>query len=234
MSVDHTSRHEDVFEGICKIAVLAPHPDDESLACGALLARAFAGAGAHVFCLTDGSASHPNSRQWPSERLAHRRRAELTQAIKHLGGSTADLTWLGMKDAKLHLADPVAVARDLAELITEIGAQHVFAPALQDHHEDHKATANIADEIHRLRPDWSLYSYPVWSRWDDPDFDQNIAQFAPHYMATGEWQKQKRAAITAHRSQMGAVVADDPDGFVLPSELVEKFVTEDEVFWRML
>ena len=233
MNLDPTSSLADVFEGRCKIAVLAPHPDDESLACGALLTRAFSGAGAHVFCLTDGSASHPNSRQWPSERLAQRRRAELTQAIKHLGGSTTDLTWLGMKDAKLYLADPVAAARDLAELIADSGAQHVFAPAPQDHHEDHKATANIADEIRQLRPDWSFYSYPVWSRWDDPDFDQNIARYAPRYIKSGEWQQQKRAAITAHRSQFGDVVTDDPDGFVLPSEFVEKFVIEDEVFWRM-
>lgn len=233
MSLTPSSSLTDAFEGRYKIAVLAPHPDDESLACGALLASAFAGAGAHVFCLTDGSASHPNSKQWPPERLAGRRKAELTEAIKHLGGSTADLTWLGMKDAKLYLADSVAVARDLAELIEDSGARHVFTPAPQDHHEDHKATASIADEIRRLRPDWSFYSYPVWSRWDDPDFDRNIVQYAPHYMATGDWQKQKRAAITAHRSQMGAVVADDPDGFVLPSEFVEKFVTEDEIFWRM-
>ena len=41
------------------LLVLAPHPDDESLGCGALLAQAFAGAGAHVACLTDGAASHP-------------------------------------------------------------------------------------------------------------------------------------------------------------------------------
>ena len=50
--------------------VLAPHPDDESLGCGALLAASFAGPGAHVICLTDGGASHLGSPTWPREALS--------------------------------------------------------------------------------------------------------------------------------------------------------------------
>lgn len=233
MRLDHAPNLADVFEGRCQIAVLAPHPDDESLACGALLAQAFAGSGAHVICLTDGSASHPGSREWDSGRLAKRRRAELTEAITLLGGSAADLTWLGMADAKLYRVDPVAVAADLVERIAGSGARHVFAPAPQDHHEDHKATAYIAEKMRCLRPDWSFFNYPVWSRWDDPDFDQNIAHYAPYVLKTTGWQKQKRAAIAAHQSQLGAVVKDDPDGFVLSPEFIEKFAAEDEIFWRM-
>ncbi len=51
-----------IAAGAAPIVVLAPHPDDESLGCGALLAAAFAGKGARVVCLTDGSGSHPGSR----------------------------------------------------------------------------------------------------------------------------------------------------------------------------
>lgn len=233
MRLDQVRKLPDVFRGLCRIAVLAPHPDDESLACGALLAQAFTSTGAHVICLTDGSASHPGSQEWSSTRLAKNRKAELTDAIKCLGGSVADLTWLGMADAKLYLADPVAVAADITEAIANSGAEHVFAPSPHDHHEDHKVTASVAEEIRRLRPDWSFYSYPVWSRWDDTEFAQNIVQYDPYFLETADWQKKKRAAITAHQSQLGMVVTDDPDGFVMSPEFVEKFVTEDEVFWRM-
>ena len=44
------------------IIVLAPHPDDETLGCGGLLAAcAAAQIPAHIFVLTDGSLSHPNN-----------------------------------------------------------------------------------------------------------------------------------------------------------------------------
>ena len=49
----------DALLGGRPLLVLAPHPDDESLGCGALLAHGLAGPGAHVACLTDGAASHP-------------------------------------------------------------------------------------------------------------------------------------------------------------------------------
>ncbi|MFW8637553.1 PIG-L deacetylase family protein [Cribrihabitans pelagius] len=102
--------------------VLAPHPDDESLGCGALLARAFAGAGAHVICLTDGCASHPRSRLWPPERLAALRQQEMARAIECLGGTTGDLTWLGLADAELYRANASAVATRLEQVIDTAGA----------------------------------------------------------------------------------------------------------------
>ena len=233
MSLVCTLNLPEVFTGRDRLVVLAPHPDDESLACGTLLANAFAGVGAHVICLTDGSASHPGSLQWKPVRLAKKRQAELTQAISLLGGSAKDLSWIGMTDATLYQTDPATAAADLVKLIEIIGARNVFAPASQDHHADHKAAAMIATEIRLLRPDWSYYSYPVWSRWGDPDFDQTVARHDPIFLKAGSRQKQKRAAIFAHESQMGAVVMDDPDGFVLAPEFIEKFITEDEVYWRM-
>lgn len=72
------------------VLVLAPHPDDESLGCEALLAHAFArptaNFRAHVVCLTDGAASHPGSEAVSPSRLAAIRRLELRAAIIRLGG----------------------------------------------------------------------------------------------------------------------------------------------------
>ena len=114
----------DALSGREKIVVLAPHPDDETLGCGGLLARAFAGAGAHVVCVTDGSASHPASREWPPVRLAEMRRGELIEAIEILGGGAADLTWLGHPDSRLH---EVSAADILPPLTAAIDGQ--AAPA---------------------------------------------------------------------------------------------------------
>ena len=232
MNVDG-DRDSAVFEGREKLVVLAPHPDDESLACGALLARAFAGAGAHVICLTDGSASHPGSREWSAERLGILRRAELARAIECLGGTARDMTWMGLPDAMLYRVDPQDIAARLERTIEQTGASHVFAPAREDHHEDHQVTAKFAVALRTIRPDWVFHCYPVWSRWDDPDFAHSIAPYAPRYLPPGKHLARKRAAIAAHRSQLGQVVADDPSGFVLPPGFTDRFANEDEIFWRM-
>ncbi|OSP54374.1 PIG-L deacetylase family protein [Pseudoruegeria sp. SK021] len=232
MTLERTQSLPAGFDGQHRIVVLAPHPDDESLACGTLLAQAFSGAGGHVICMTDGSASHLGSEQWSPVRLARTRKAELTRAIQELGGTANDLTWLGWPDSRLHQVDFAAVAADLDERITALGAQHVFAPSSDDHHADHKATAQIAAHLRTRRPEWSFYSYPVWSRWDDPDFDRAIHGYAPLFLAAAPRKAQKNAAIQAHQSQLGHVIPDDPDGFVMSPAFVEKFVAEDEVFWR--
>jgi len=233
MTASHAPEMSEVLSGQHKVVVLAPHPDDESLGCGALLARAFTGAGARVICITDGSASHPNSSEWPPERLAECRRAELIDAIACMGGAAEDMTWMGLPDAKLYQIDPAEIANDLQAIIKTCGAQHIFVPAAEDHHEDHKVVVEAARVLRRLRPDWSFYSYPVWCRWDDANFECEVMRHAPAFIEAGAWAASKRAAIMSHRSQMGEVVRDDPLGFVLPAELVEKFVNGDEIFWRM-
>lgn len=233
MNIAHGPLSADVFKGREKLVVLAPHPDDESLGCGALLARAFAEAGAHVICLTDGSASHPGSALWTPQRLSALRHAEMARALECLGGSARDLTWLGMADSRLYQADATGVADTLEQVIEGIDARQVFVPAAKDHHEDHQATARFASELRTRRPDWSFYSYPVWCRWDDPEFRQTITRHAPIYLSLGDMQDRKRAAIFAHRTQLGQIVTDDASGFTLPPGFIEKFVSEDEIFWRM-
>src|SRR5437762_25173 len=68
------------------LLVLAPHPDDESLGCGGLIAEACGrGQDVHVVILTDGTGSHPNSRAWPRHRLKALREAEAREAVAALG-----------------------------------------------------------------------------------------------------------------------------------------------------
>ncbi|HEX2943304.1 MAG TPA: PIG-L family deacetylase, partial [Rhodopila sp.] len=53
----------DHIAGTGTCLILAPHPDDESLGCGGLIATAVAaGRAPLVVILTDGAGSHPNSR----------------------------------------------------------------------------------------------------------------------------------------------------------------------------
>ena len=221
-----------VLTGNAPIVVLAPHPDDESLGCGALLAHAFAHCGAHVICMTDGSASHPGSADWPPARLATERRGELGRAVEHLGGGPDDVTWLGHSDGGLGAQDAEAVAAVIAGTCRRTGARRLFAPAPEDHHEDHKATARIARMVTQGRADIALYHYPVWSRWDDPDLARRVARHNPVALDPGPWRTAKRRAIDAHATQLGQIVQDDPAGFVLPQAFVEAFANGAEIYWR--
>lgn len=231
---DHIPRASihDLTEGAA-VVVLAPHPDDESLGCGALLHAAFAGHGARVICMTDGGASHPHSAEWPRERLAELRAAELDAAVKALGGTPTCVTRLGLPDGGMSgLADRFeALAAEVARIAEEAGARVLLSPAPTDPHCDHEATAQIA-EIAAKKAGLRLLYYPVWSLWHDPDFRENLSYSVEFAFDIGSARAAKAAAIAAHRSQHGQVVADDPGGFVLPEGFVKQFLDGQESYFE--
>ena len=216
------------------VLVLAPHPDDEALGCGALLAACWArGRSAHVACLTDGAASHPTSREWPPGRLAALRREELRTAISHLGGAPdRDLTWLGHPDAGLHrMAGPGSdLARDVARLVDRLGAGTLIAPSPLDPHCDHEAAARAAEVVHDRRPALRLLYYPIWSRWTAQGYPARPPGTWRRRFADPLHTLRKRAAIEAHASQSGGVVGDDPDGFAMPDGFAAMFLEGPELF----
>ena len=66
--------------------VVAPHPDDESLACGGLIADACRqGLRGKVVIVSDGAGSHPNSKAYPPDRLRSLREEEARRAAAELG-----------------------------------------------------------------------------------------------------------------------------------------------------
>ncbi|MBF52771.1 MAG: PIG-L family deacetylase [Confluentimicrobium sp.] len=219
--------------GTAPVLILAPHPDDESLGCGGLIAAARdQGIPVHVICMTDGAASHPQSHNWGDGRLAMRREAELIRAVGHLGCAAGDVSFLRHPDGWLGAQDRDAIAYCIGDLCDRMGAGSLFASAAMDHHADHKATAAIAAEVARHRPALRHWSYPVWSRWDDPAYAQKTGG-VPRRFDTQLWQNAKRAAIDAHDSQLGRVVDDDPSGFAMSPDFTEFFATAPEVFIKV-
>ena len=215
------------------VLVIAPHPDDESLGCGGLLATMWAaGRPAHVLCLTDGAASHLASALWPPARLAARRRTELAAAIEELGGDPgADMTWLGWADADLHRVH--GPAQDLAAAMTavadRVGAKTLVAPSPHDPHCDHVAAAMAARAVARTTGT-DLVFYPVWSRWLAPRRDAPLAGARRITVPTEAAVDRKRAAIDAHASQAAGGVPDDPAGFAMPNGFAAYFAAAPEIY----
>ena len=215
---------EDLLRGR-PVLVLAPHPDDESLGCGALLAMAFAGPGAHVACLTNGAGSHPGSRAVPPAHLAAIRRAELEAALARLGGTAGDASFLGTPDGGLGTGEDLVEA--LAARTGDAGL--LLAPSPLDPHCDHVAGAVLGRAVAKAAG-LRLAFYPVWSRWHGGGRAPLPPGTRPVRLLPGPCAPAKAAAIAAHRSQMGLVVPDAPDGFEMPPGFAAFFAQRDEVY----
>jgi LmbE family N-acetylglucosaminyl deacetylase len=214
------------------VLVVAPHPDDESLGCGGLIAEASRlGRAVAVAVLTDGTGSHPRSRAFPPERLRAVRESEARAAVQALGLPPNRIHFLGIPDtAAPHEGPAFAAAADrITRLADRYGAGAICATWVQDPHGDHVSAHRLA-EAAAARTGARLLSYPVWG-WTLPDEhglpDEPVAGFrldiARHLPA-------KRRAVAAHRSQTTDLIGDDPAGFRMPEAFRALFDQPFEVF----
>jgi LmbE family N-acetylglucosaminyl deacetylase len=218
------------------VLVVAPHPDDESLGCGGLIASLHdRGQVVDVVVVTDGAASHPRSRRYPAAQMRIVRQAETLHAVAALGPPTDRVKFVGLPDGGLpRPSDPVfattvdrfAAAVDLARYDT------VLVPWRRDPSPDHVATREIllaACSRTGMRP--RVLEYPIWALVDRGD--------PPHSGEVSVWRldiasvlRRKREAIDAHRSQLGGVVKDDPQGFRLSRYVLRRFLRPVEWFFE--
>jgi LmbE family N-acetylglucosaminyl deacetylase len=217
------------------LLILAPHPDDESLGCGGLIAQACAlGQPPMVAVLTDGTGSHPNSKLFPPDRLRALRETETLDATAKLGLPPDRVIFLRYKDTQaprsgsaLHQA-----AEKLANLVREAGCEALLAPWRHDPHADHEAAAAIAT-LAAERAGVRHIAYPVWSWTLPPETrldESHITGFRLDILGVLD---RKRAAILSHRSQYGGLITDDPTGFQMSADFIDIFLQPTEVFLRM-
>lgn len=212
--------------------VIAPHPDDESLGCGGLIAEAVRlGEAVHVAVVTDGAGSHSGSHTHRPELLRQLRRSETLEAAAVLGVLPERVSFLDIPDGRAPQRGAAAEAagRRLAALALDIAAGTIFTSWNYDTHPDHVAAHRYAAAAAR-EAQASLFSYPVWAwmlpgrtlmpnlRWKGFSID-----IEPHVAA-------KRAAVLKHRSQTTPLIADDPSGFTLSDAQLATMITPKEFF----
>ena len=125
--------------GGCDPLVLAPHPDDESLGCGGLLAAcARAGGRPAILVLTDGVGSHPQSRAYPPPRLRAVREHEAREAAAALGVHPARIRFLQLPDTKAPTEGPgfTAAVTAIAQYLLDWTCSVLLAPWRHDPHCD--------------------------------------------------------------------------------------------------
>ncbi len=220
-----------------RVLVVAPHPDDDVIGCGGTLSRlARRDARISVSYITDGSASHVKSRRFPPAVLRDIREGEARAALRVLG-IHSEPQFLRAPDSGL--ARLGADARDqliatLARRIIALRAQVIFAPWARDPHPDHVVTAAIvqaAVTASGRKP--VLYSYGVWlplrGTAADQPHEHEVRICEVRLRATEI--EGKRAAIMEHRSQTGALIDDDPDGFRMDAEMLALWLGPKERFF---
>ena len=215
------------------LLVLAPHPDDESLGCGGLIAQACAaGAQVHVAILTDGAGSHPNSRDYPPARLKALRETEAAEAVATLGLPPNRLHFLGYPDTAAPLRGPALL--QAAQRLARLAAEHDIATVLSswehDPHCDHVSAHRIAALASALGG-FQLMSYAVWGWTLGPDTWLPRERISGLRLDISPNLPAKRRAIACHRSQTG-MIADDPAGFELPQALLDLCNRPFEAFLR--
>jgi LmbE family N-acetylglucosaminyl deacetylase len=208
--------------------VIAPHPDDESLGCGAVIARLREkGRAVRIIVVTDGAVpTKPN----PQE-IGAMRQKEAQDAGRVLG--TTDVVFLNFPDEGCD-TKVQAIEAALLQQINEFKPRQIFSPYGIDGHSDHRAIAEAVGLLHgKGVVNCPLYEYPIWF-WNRSAVTTLVQ---PHRLqrlrrvATEKYLGKKEAAILAHRSQY-AKETRDIGNFTFPPGFVGIFLAPYELFFE--
>jgi LmbE family N-acetylglucosaminyl deacetylase len=235
----------DVTEDLhtARLLVFAPHPDDETLACGGCIARAVShGRPVHIAVATDGRHARHDI---PPEEMATIRAAELAAALAALGVAPDQVEQLGFEDGTLaDHSDALAVRA--GELVTAFGPTVVLSPWAHDTHSDHAALGR-AVRVAMAGRGIPLLEYVVWA-WTTPlrlmhqafspssrsgSPPRPLLPRRPVQVRTDRFLQSKVEALAAHGSQLGpsagTVGLPDADG-PLDAEFLGKLLGPVELF----
>jgi N-acetylglucosamine malate deacetylase 1 len=128
-----------------RILILAPHPDDEVVACGIATLRAGA-AGGQVFVLYLTTGVPEPQALWPWQRAGHRARIVRRRAEAMTAAALLGLEPLGFRDTPSrrlrHDLDGAAAA--VAAAIAQNDAGELWVTAFEGGHQDHDAANALA------------------------------------------------------------------------------------------
>jgi LmbE family N-acetylglucosaminyl deacetylase len=225
---------DEQLRALSPMVILAPHPDDETLGCGGLLATATArGLRPRVIYLTDGSASHRNAVQWPPARLAQVRRAEALAALDVLGVGADDVLFMDWPDAAPHRPggpDYEAAVGRLSIWLDAFDPKSLWAPRAGESHCDHAAASALADDLARRRGGaLRRLDYMVWGWGDDAVASRRRGEQVWR-LACADVAPQRRVALACHRTQTTDLIADAEEAFSIPAELAALTDRPAEIF----
>ena len=199
------------------ILLVAPHPDDETLAAGGFIAaQRLRGVDIVVAAVTDGENAYTNT-----PGLGTLRQQEQQDALNRLGVRSDQIL-------RFHLPDSNVSSREaeLVELLLPHASNdtHILAPWIGDFHPDHIACGLAAEEVER-RTGAFLTSYFFWT-WHRGDADVLAGLNLVRFDLTPALVTAKLEALQCHRSQL----THESGAPILPDSLLDPAKRPFEVF----
>ena len=213
------------LSGWDRVLVVAPHPDDEVLGVGALMAALVSrGAEVTVAAVTDGGAAYPLSPTLGPAALARVRVKESDDACATLG--VAPPHRLGLPDGAVATHEPELV--DHLRTLLRPGTI-CLATWAGDGHPDHEATGRAAAQACRTTGAVRV-EYPVWMwHWSCPG-DEAVPWHRVRAISLSDDQlARKRRAVDHFVSQTQALSDHPADAAVLPPFVIDRLVRDQEV-----
>lgn len=189
------------------IVIVAPHMDDEALACGGLIASLPNKDRIHLIYATDGMKSPSPiiaGRDEISPDLGRIRMQESREAMRVLGVPEQNLHFLCLPEAELQ-QNLSALQRLSHEKIKSIAPEFIFVPFRYDRHFDHLAVNHVvvaAVQGGSLKA--QLIEYFVYYRWrlmPKRDIRRYIKPHVLFKLDTAGVAKQKRRSLDCFTSQ---------------------------------
>lgn len=225
----------DFFDG--SGLILAPHMDDEALACGGTIALLPDKARWHVAYASDGRGSPEPVLPWRDRTapdLGAIRQEEARAAMRCLGIPAANLHFLNLPDGRLrrHRAE---LRRLLAELVARMQPEHILIPFRYDRHPDHLALNHALAGLARSGVcRGAVTEYFVYYRWrllPAGDVRRYIRPALLRAVDTTAVAGRKRAALACFTSQTTRFYAWQAQPTLSP-DLLDRVSREPELFLR--
>ncbi len=190
--------------------IIAPHPDDETLGCGGLIAlKRDQNTPVHILFLTAGEKG-----PGPATSLAAIRRAETCTALPHLGLCESDATFWNFPDsglASLSPQDQQSLITRVTALIAKVHIEEIFVTHRADAHPDHEAAFQLTRAATK-NASVTLWQYPIWFAWLNSLRTrlQPAQSHGAHVLDITPALARKKLALAAYASQIAAF----PPGFL--------------------
>jgi len=225
---------EQCVTGFGTTLIVAPHADDESLGCGGVISllRKY-GQTVYILLLSDGILSHPNSIEYPADKLRDLREKELLNAAEILGVPAENIIFCRYTDRNVpsvHHEEFEIAIKNISKMVGMLQPQSIFVPWRRDPHPDHRAAFQLMNAAETSNA--KIYEYPIWLKELGQDGDEPVAEESmPFRLNISSVLDQKQEAISQHRSQITNLISDDPGGFQLSQEMLSQFNVPYETFF---
>jgi LmbE family N-acetylglucosaminyl deacetylase len=224
----------DTLKSWGKVLAIAPHPDDEALCCGGTLALlAQLRVPTAVLWVSNGAASHPDSKSYAAPKLANLREAEGKMALDKLGVGRKNSFFLRLPDGAVPFPGDAGFERALDEtrsILEDFAPRTLLLPWRRDAHRDHRASWQLLSRAAQGL-EVQTFEYLVWAlaQAEPQNWPQN-AEASAFAVDISKVLARKKAAIRAHASQTTRLVRDDPGNFRISADFIAQCENSHEAW----